>query len=265
MQITKTLLFSHGTKITAHAVELAVTTTDAQPWPTQGTEWEVKSRWTTAEEAEDAARKLIADEADALRRDGLTAVVSDGGLSVAWVDGETTHRRHAARVRETTVRVPTGTPTTRLARLAIELSGETPPPASLAALEAAERGDVTIEHVIAAHAAADEARGWLAQDTARACAGAASHALRGGDDFAQSIADVALNAVLHRGLRASKEAVLALDDGPWTEAKADAERAPLQAIRLAMRDATVRVREILPDYEPDEDARRWLAEPAAED
>jgi len=261
MQITKTLLFSHGTKITAHAVELAVTTTDAQPWPTEGTEWEVKSRWTTAEEAEDAARKLIADEADALRRDGLTAVVSEDGLAVAWVDDAIPHRRHAVRVRETTVRVPTGTPTTRLARLAIELSGLTPDPRSLAALEAAERGGATDDTFASAKAATEDARGRRAENVALAIeAAVGAQVFPGAETFATAAATRVMDAVRLRA-HAERDAQVRALVGPWTEAHAETERARLRTLPAELVAALGRVREVLPGYEPDEDARRWIDRP----
>lgn len=272
MQITKTLLFSHGTKITAYAVELAVTTTDAQSWPTEGTEWERVSLWTTREEADADARKVIATEAVALRRDGLTAEVSDDGLACAWViDGPC--RRHAARVREVSVRVPasdvptpTGTPATRLARLAIELSGMTPDPRSLAALEAVERGSAAPGTMETARAATEDARGRTAEMVALAVEAAVGAQLYPAqcDALTTHAATRAMDAVRYRGLNAAREVVRALGGGPWTEAKADAERAALQAITPALRAALVRVQEILPGYAPDDDARKWLDRPTSE-
>lgn len=144
------------------------------------------------------------------------------------------------------------TTTTRLARLAIDLSGLTPDARSLAALEAAERGDATDDTFALAKAATEDARGQRAENVGLAVEAAVGAQVfpAQADAFVCGAATCVMDAVRLHGLHAARPL-----DG-------DAHRAALRAITPALRTALARVREILPGYEPDEDARSWIDRPA---
>ena len=232
--------------------------------------WTLQSRWTTEAEAITEARALIAHDANGLTREGCTVEITGDGLMYLWRVGDSIARSVTVRVREVSVRVPasdvptpTGTPATRLARLAIELSGVVPDPRSLAALEAVERDSATPGTMEEAKAATEDARGRTAEMVALAVEAAVGARIYPAqcDALTTHAATRAMDAVRYRGLNAAREVVSATNGRPWTEADADAERAALQAITPALRAALARVREILPGYAPDDDARKWLDRP----
>lgn len=136
------------------------------------------------------------------------------------------------------------TTTTRLARLAIELSGLTPDPRSLAALEAAERGDATYDIFASAKAATEDARGRRAENVALAIeAAVGAQVFPGAETFATAAATRVMDAVRLRA-HAERDAQVRALAGPWTEAHAETERARLRTLpRRARRCARSRARD----------------------
>ena len=131
-----------------------------------------------------------------------------------------------------------------LARLAIELSGSPADPRSLAAIEAAERGELTPS--VLSGAASAEAEAALSDDHgARVAAGAAARL----DRDAAEVAAWAVDAAFYRLATVEQRAAEAGDTVGQLMASA--------SIPTVVRYAIWRVREILPGFRPTDEQRAY--------